>query len=129
MPILTIFDAMKWKYLLLFVCTAFFITAFIKAINKHSDKQQWITGTLDSSKPVIDKKTTNKQPDNNTPYNLIYESVDSIKASAGTKSVLFNSNGSRLYAMNLEGLSVYEFDSKSRNLIRTFSFKIGRAHV
>lgn len=126
MPILTIFDAMKWKYLLLFVCTAFFITAFIKAINKHSDKQQWITGTLDSSKPVIDKKTTNKQPDNNTPYNLIYESVDSIKASAGTKSVLFNSNGSRLYAMNLEGLSVYEFDSKSRNLIRTFRFKSTR---
>ena len=117
-------DTMKWKYLLLFVCSVFFITAFIKAINKHPTKKQCITGISDSGKAVIANINTEELPQiSSTSYNLVYESVDSIKASAGTKSVLFNSNGSRLYAMNLEGLSVYEFDSRTRSLLRTFRFK------
>lgn len=46
-----------------------------------------------------------------------------IHAAPGTKSVLFNSDGSRLYAMNLEGMSVYEFDQSSRKIIREFRFR------
>ena len=115
---------MKWKYLLLFICTVFFITAFIKAINKHSNIHQLIAGTTDTIKSTTDNALQEKQQiDTPVPYKLIYDSVDSIKSSAGTKSVIFNSKGTRLYAMNLEGLSVYEFDCKSRNLLRTFRFK------
>lgn len=46
-----------------------------------------------------------------------------LKAAPGTKSVLFNSTGSKLYAMNLEGMSVYEFDQVTRKLTREFKFK------
>jgi len=54
---------------------------------------------------------------------LEYDTVELLRAAPGTKSVLFNSNGSKLYAMNLEGLSVYEFDQPSRKVIRRFKFK------
>lgn len=54
---------------------------------------------------------------------LVYEKVQRLAAAPGTKSVLFNSTGSKLYAMNLEGMSVYEFDQPSRKIIREFKFK------
>jgi hypothetical protein len=58
------------------------------------------------------------------PYSsLEYNKVEILQAAPGTKSVLFNTNGSRLYAMNLEGMSVYEFDRATRKLIREFRFK------
>lgn len=58
------------------------------------------------------------------PYsNIVYEKTELLKAAPGTKSVLFNSNGSKLYAMNLEGMSIYEFDQPSRKVIREFKFK------
>lgn len=46
-----------------------------------------------------------------------------LAAAPGTKSVLFNSNGSKLYAMNLEGMSIYEFDQPSRKVTREFRFR------
>jgi len=54
---------------------------------------------------------------------LIYEKTEKLAAAPGTKSVLFNSSGSKLYAMNLEGMSVYEFDQPTRKIIREFKFK------
>jgi len=58
------------------------------------------------------------------PYkSLVFEKKEVLKAAPGTKSVLFNSSGSKLYAMNLEGMSVYEFDQPSRKLTREFKFK------
>jgi DNA-binding beta-propeller fold protein YncE len=54
---------------------------------------------------------------------LIYEKVELLQSAPGTKSVLFNSTGLRLYAMNLEGMSVYEFDQPTRKIIREFKFK------
>ena len=58
------------------------------------------------------------------PYTDIeYEKELTLDAAPGTKSVLFNSDGSKLYAMNLEGMSVYEFDQPSRSVIREFKFK------
>lgn len=57
------------------------------------------------------------------PYNsLEYEKKEILSAAEGTKSVLFNSTGSKLYAMNLEGMSVYEFDRASRKISREFKF-------
>lgn len=54
---------------------------------------------------------------------IIYEKTELLTAARGTKSVLFNSTGSKLYAMNLEGLSVYEFDQPTRKIRREFKFK------
>jgi DNA-binding beta-propeller fold protein YncE len=45
-----------------------------------------------------------------------------LSAAGGTKSVIFNSSGSKLYAMNLEGMSVYEFDQPTRKISREFKF-------
>ncbi len=55
--------------------------------------------------------------------NLVYEKAENLAASSGTKSVLFNSTGTKLYAMNLEGMSVYEFDEASKKIAREFKFK------
>jgi DNA-binding beta-propeller fold protein YncE len=58
------------------------------------------------------------------PYSdLSYEKTELLGAAPGTKSVVFNSGGTRLYAMNLEGMSVYEFDQPTRKLTREFKFK------
>ena len=58
------------------------------------------------------------------PYSqLEYEKVELLQSAPGTKSVLFNSNGSKLYAMNLEGMSVNEFDQATKKIIREFKFK------
>lgn len=57
------------------------------------------------------------------PYDhLEYDKKEILTAAGGTKSVLFNSRGTRLYAMNLEGMSVYEFDQASRKITREFKF-------
>jgi DNA-binding beta-propeller fold protein YncE len=58
------------------------------------------------------------------PYtNLVYQKSENLIAASGTKSVIFNSIGSKLYAMNLEGMSVYEFDQSTRKITREFKFK------
>ncbi|MEP7377670.1 MAG: YncE family protein [Chitinophagaceae bacterium] len=57
-------------------------------------------------------------------YSLLeYEKKEQLNAAPGTKSVLFNRDGSKLYAMNLEGMSVYEFDQPTRKVIKEFKFK------
>lgn len=57
------------------------------------------------------------------PYDHIeFQDKKILAAAPGTKSVVFNSSGSRLYAMNLEGMSVYEFDQATRKLLREFKF-------
>lgn len=55
--------------------------------------------------------------------NIEYEKTETLKAAPGTKSVLFNRDGSKLFAMNLEGMSIYEFDQPSRKVTREFRFK------
>ncbi len=58
------------------------------------------------------------------PYtDLDYSGRQVLTAAPGTKSVIFNSSGSRLYAMNLEGMSVYEFSQATKKLLREFKFK------
>lgn len=54
--------------------------------------------------------------------NLIFEKVEQINSSWGTKSVLFNTNGTKLYAMNLEGMSVFEFNQTTKKITKEFKF-------
>lgn len=57
------------------------------------------------------------------PYTDIeYDKKEMVNAAGGTKSVIFNSKGTKLYAMNLEGMSVYEFDQATRKITREFKF-------
>jgi DNA-binding beta-propeller fold protein YncE len=83
------------------------------------------TDTIPVVKPVAPPRDTVPSPRGELkPYSeLVYEKVELLAAAPGTKSVLFNSTGSKLYAMNLEGMSVYEFDQPSRKIIREFKFK------
>jgi DNA-binding beta-propeller fold protein YncE len=55
--------------------------------------------------------------------NLVFDTGIDLNASAGTKSVLFNSTGTKLYAMNLEALSVYEFEQATKKVSKVFKFK------
>lgn len=54
---------------------------------------------------------------------LRFINEETLHASSGTKSVLFNPKGDKLYALNLEGMSVYEYDQASKKLLREFKFK------
>ncbi|POY38482.1 hypothetical protein C3K47_03555 [Solitalea longa] len=54
---------------------------------------------------------------------LVFDTTMVLQSAPGTKSVLFNSDQSRLYALNLEGLSVYEYSRESKQLMREFRFK------
>ncbi len=55
--------------------------------------------------------------------NLVLTNTETVIAAPGTKSVIFNSTGSKLYSMNLESMSVFEFDQKKRSITRQFRFK------
>ncbi len=80
-------------------------------------------GIIDSSaRPIILKDTVAAAVFIKPYTELEYKKKEVLNAASGTKSVLFNSTGSRLYAMNLEGMSVYEFDQSSRKLTREFKF-------
>ncbi len=59
--------------------------------------------------------------EDNTPL-LQFESTETVSATYGVKSILISPDGSRVYSMNLEGMSVYEFDRKSRKILRKLSF-------
>ena len=55
--------------------------------------------------------------------NIIFEKKEALNSAPGTKSVLFNTSGTKLYAMNLEGMSVYEFEQSTRKILREFKFR------
>ncbi len=91
---------------------------------------QAVSGNTDSyAKPPLLKDTTETANIAETLYkpapydSLTYEKVEELNAAPGTKSVLFNSNSSKLYAMNLEGMSIFEFDQATRKVERIFKFK------
>jgi len=85
-----------------------------------------------NSNPISNKRDTGQHKNGDTiatlsslkPYTrLIFQKTEHIKAAPGTKSVLFNKTGEKLYAMNLEGMSIYEFQQASRQIQREFKFK------
>ncbi len=54
---------------------------------------------------------------------LTFQKQERIVAGSGTKSVIFNQDRTRLYAMNLEAMSISEFDRSTRKLVRQFKFE------
>lgn len=81
------------------------------------------TETGDTGIIVAKKKDTIPPLPVLRPYSDIeYEKKELLTAAGGTKSVLFNTAGTKLYAMNLEGMSVYEFDQASRKISKEFKF-------
>ena len=86
--------------------------------SEHSFTQS-DTSHLTARIPVKDSNA----PKTLQPYHDIeYTGREVLTAAPGTKSVLFNNAGTKLYAMNLEGMSVYEFDQASRKIDREFKF-------
>src|SRR6266487_2622908 len=74
--------------------------------------------------PALANKKAERISDTVTPYsNIIFQKKEMLVSAPGTKSVLFNSSGSKLYAMNLEGMSIYEFDQPTRKILRVFKFR------
>ena len=58
---------------------------------------------------------------------MIFKESQDLPVSMGVKSVLFNSCGTKLYALSLEGMCIYEFDQKSKKLLREINFKPTKA--
>ena len=74
--------------------------------------------------PEAEQTDENEEAERKKDYeDLEYSGVEILRAAPGTKSVLFNKSGTRLYAMNLEGMSIYEFESATKKVIREFRFK------
>jgi DNA-binding beta-propeller fold protein YncE len=99
----------KSLYQIVLLNTFLFIFSFKNCTAKNSN-----TSNLDTIKDttIHSKKQVN----------LIFEKVEQINASWGTKSVLFNTNGTKLYAMNLEGMSVFEFNQATKKITKEFKF-------
>ena len=109
------------------------IIAFIflnGACNTNASIKTYNTGFMITI-PTTISVAIKEKPDNDTipvsirqTYAAIeYEKKEQLNAAPGTKSVLFNRDGSKLYAMNLEGMSVYEFDQATRKVVKEFKFK------
>ncbi len=97
--------------------TFFFLTTGCQSSGsnrKISDSSQVKTFSIKDTVPVILLPKSYSD--------IEYEKKELLTAAAGTKSVIFNSTGTKLYAMNLEGMSVYEFDQSSRKVSREFKF-------
>ncbi len=119
-----------------------FLTFPLTIITRHSTMIQLLSvisifllvagchdGTGNNEK-IIDKPLISAAQFTSTPPKEMIEEYDELKykdkkvltSAPGTKSVLFNSSGSKLYAMNLEGMSVYEFDQADKKITREFKF-------
>ena len=106
------------KTYLVIVCL-FLCSAFKKPLLTDSRN---ILNKIDTSRHT-NGDTTLVLPSLKAYSRLTFQKIEHIKAAPGTKSVLFNKTGKKLYAMNLEGMSIYEFDQPSRQIQREFKFK------
>ena len=104
-------------HMLFYTLTIFLVTSGCQQTGGTAS-QQVATDT-----PVVKQPAKDTIPPALRPYaNIRYEKKELLQSAGGTKSVIFNSSGNRLYAMNLEGMSVYEFDRASRKISREFKF-------
>ncbi len=93
--------------------------SFVTACQSSGSTNNTADDTLNASTIIKDSI----RPPAPKPYNHIeYQKKEVVAAAPGTKSVIFNSSGTRIYAMNLEGMSVYEFEQSTRKLTREFKF-------
>lgn len=67
-------------------------------------------------------------PDKVKPYSrLVFHQSQILRSSFGVKSVLFNSDGTNLYALNLEAMSIYEFSQARKKIVREIVFSPTKA--
>jgi DNA-binding beta-propeller fold protein YncE len=98
------------------IITLFFLATGCKSSGNSSNN------IIDTVQNIVSIKDTILPEKTKSYAELEYEKKELLSAADGTKSVLFNSAGTKLYAMNLEGMSVYEFDQASRKITREFKF-------
>ena len=72
---------------------------------------------------LVNQKISKSSRQENRYSTLVFKGSESILSSSWTKSVLFNSLGTKIYTFNLEEMSIYEFDSATRKISRKFRFK------
>lgn len=108
--------------LFLILCSAFQGPHDTYLANRLLTDSSPISNKTDTFQP-INGDTISALPSLKLYTKLIFQKTEHIKAAPGTKSVLFNKTGQKLYAMNLEGMSIYEFDQASRLIQREFKFK------
>jgi DNA-binding beta-propeller fold protein YncE len=118
---------MKTCFVIVFLLLCIFCSAF------QSPHAILLANRLLTDSSLISNKTNTGQRTNGDTIatfpslksytRLIFQKREHIKAAPGTKSVLFNKTGQKLYAMNLEGMSIYEFNQASRLIEREFKFK------
>ena len=101
----------------------FLISLLIGSCNIKADKKSPFQSSNENQPVQVFFKKTDTIIKSVAYDNIIYKSLSKITSGFGTKSVVFNSAMSKLYAMNLEGMSVYEIDQKTKKIIRSFNFK------
>lgn len=67
---------------------------------------------------IVDKQN----PDRKKSYSLVFSHSQILRSSFGVKSVVFNSKGTHLYALNLEAMSIYEFSRERKEIVREIVF-------
>ncbi len=103
----------KWLIVSLMIFNIVGISLLVLGVNVYSLKEK--TRAADKRK-VFPKAIL-------IPSNLKLTAQQTIKAGAGVKSVLSDPQKEFLYAFNLEGMSVYEYDAKTKKKRRTISFE------
>ncbi len=112
----------------------FSITTLIFLLGCHYPESRIISDNITEKRDSLPKKELSEliisdketAPVNIPPHpysNIIFDKKETLNSAPGTKSVLFNTSGTKLYAMNLEGMSVYEFDQPTRKILREFRFR------
>ncbi len=71
---------------------------------------------------VFSLYTTVMAEDSNVSFTLKSTDLETLNTGPGVKSVLMSSDTSKVYSINLEGLSIYEFDRKARKIERKLIF-------
>jgi YVTN family beta-propeller protein len=104
------------------LCSAFHGPRNIHLANRPPANSNGISNKADAGERTNDD-TILARPSVKAYVRLVFRKAEHLKAAPGTKSVLFNKTGEKLYAMNLEGMGICEFNRASRRIQREFKFK------
>ncbi|MDW7691662.1 YncE family protein [Flammeovirgaceae bacterium SG7u.111] len=77
--------------------------------------------------PAIEPQPKKVNEVKRSPVSIELQKIEKISAARGVKSLLMDKKGEHVYAFNLEGMSIFEFDRKSRKLNRALKFEPTKA--
>lgn len=78
--------------------------------------------TVSAQAPLPAEEVDTRPEPAPTPYHLTLSSQKKIRASIGVKAVVMSSNQQKVYSINLEDLSIMEFDRATQRLLRKVRF-------